>query len=125
MRVGAFDQEPQHDRHLAEQGGEADEGRIGYAEGDSYMFEQICHRRPIVDGVTSREMGVTLLNRLSVTDLSRQREQLVQAHVKYILLHRPRNGLYLWNKEIASAAQFRHTYRTVYDGPDLTALRVY
>jgi hypothetical protein len=98
---------------------------FGYAEGDSYMFEQLCHGRPIVDGITSREMGETLLNRLSVTDLSRQREQLAHAHVKYVLLHRPRNGLYVWNKEIASVAQFRQTYRTVYDGPDLTVLRVY
>jgi hypothetical protein len=98
---------------------------FGYAEGDSYMLEQLCHRRPIVDGITSREMGETLLYRLSVNDLSRQRAQLARAHVKYILLHRPKNGLYVWNKEIAPVAQFLKVYRTVYFGPDMTVLRVY
>jgi hypothetical protein len=98
---------------------------FGYAEGDSYMFEQVCHGRPIVDGITSREMGETLLYRLSVNNLSKQRRQLAQARVKYILLHRPRNGLYVWNKEIAPISQFLKAYRTAYDGPDMIVLRVY
>jgi hypothetical protein len=98
---------------------------FGYAEGDSYMFEQACHHRPIVDGITSREMGETLIYRLSVNDLAKQRGQLARAHVKYILLHRPNNDLYAWNREIAPVARFRKTYRAVYDGPDMIVLRVY
>ncbi|MGH6878712.1 MAG: hypothetical protein ACREHV_15225, partial [Rhizomicrobium sp.] len=97
----------------------------GYAEEDAYMLEQVYHRRPIVDGMTTRNMGNTLLDRLSLTDLSKQREQLAHAHVKYILLHRPKNGFYGWNKELAPRAQFLKTYRAVYDGPDMTVLRVY
>jgi hypothetical protein len=97
----------------------------GYAEEDSYMLEQVCHRRPIVDGMTSREMGTTLLYRLSLKDFSRQREELAQAHVKYILLHRPWRGLYAWNKEMPPMAKFLKSYRAVYDGPDMIVLRVY
>ncbi len=97
----------------------------GYEEGNSSMLEQVCHRRPIVDGSTSRDMAATLINRLSLKDLSRQRAQLAQAHVKYILLHRPGNGLYVWNKELPPVAQFLKSYRAVYHGPDMIVLRVY
>jgi hypothetical protein len=97
----------------------------GYAEEDSYMLEQVCHRRPIVDGMTTRDMGDTLLDRLALTDLPKQRQQLVGAHVKYILLHRPRSGLYRWNKEIAPLSRFLEIYRPVYEGPDMIVLRVY
>jgi hypothetical protein len=98
---------------------------FGYASQDSYMLEQLCHRRPIVDGVISREMGTSLLNRLSVTDLSRQRRQFLQARVKYLLLHKPANGLYHWNRELPPIAQFRKFYSVVYDGPDMMVLRTY
>jgi hypothetical protein len=97
----------------------------GYAEENAYMLEQVCHRRPIVDGMTTREMGETLLYRLQLTDIQKQRAQLARAHVKYILLHRPRNGLYRWNKEFAPVAQFLKFYRVVYSGPDMAVLRVY
>jgi hypothetical protein len=97
----------------------------GYAEENAYMLDQVCHHRPMVDGMTTRDMGNTLLFRLAITDLAKQRAQLARAHVKYILLHKPRNGLYVWNPELAKVAQFRKTYRTVYDGADVTVLRVY
>lgn len=98
---------------------------LRYDEEDSYMFEQVCHDRPIVDGRTSREMAETLLYRLSWTDLQKQQKQLAQAHVKYVLLHHPRNGLYEWNKQLEPAAAYTKNYRTVYDGWDMTVLRVY
>jgi hypothetical protein len=60
-----------------------------------------------------------------VTDLSRQRRQFVQARVKYLLLHKPANGLYHWNRELPPIAQFRKFYSVVYDGPDMMVLRTY
>lgn len=96
-----------------------------YAEEDTYMFEQVCHHRPMVDGMTSREMGDTLLNRLSLTDLPLQKRQLSRARVKYILIHRPRGGLYEWNRELPPISRFLSTYTPVYDGADITVLRVY
>jgi hypothetical protein len=98
---------------------------LGYVEEDTYMLEQVCHRRPIVAGMTTRQMQTTLVDRLAFANLSAQRRQLVQAHVKYILLHRPRNDLYRWNEELAPRAQFLKTYHVVYDGADMTVLRVY
>ncbi len=98
---------------------------FGYAEENAYMLEQVCHRRPMVGGMTTREMGTTLLYRLSLTNLTRLHEQLVQARVKYVLLHRPRNGLFRWNKEIAPLYQFLKSYRLVHEGPDMIVLRVY
>ena len=98
---------------------------FGYADADTYMFEQVCHRRPLVDGVISREMGTSLINRVSVTDLARQRQQLTQARVKYLLLHKSRNGLYHWNKELPPMAEFRKVYSIAYDGPDMLVLRTY
>ncbi|HEX4157724.1 MAG TPA: hypothetical protein VHY79_04550 [Rhizomicrobium sp.] len=97
----------------------------GYMEENAYMLEQVCHHLPIVDGMTTRDMGDTLLFRLSLKDLTRQRRQLTGAHVKYILLHRPRLGHYLWNGELAPVAQFLKTYRIVASGPDMVVLRVY
>jgi hypothetical protein len=70
-------------------------------------------------------MGDTLLFHLSLKDLDAQRRQLAAAHVKYILLHRPRAGRYRWNSELAPAAQFLKSYRTVASGPDMVVLRVY
>ncbi|MGH6878711.1 MAG: hypothetical protein ACREHV_15220 [Rhizomicrobium sp.] len=98
---------------------------FGYVNGDTYMFEQACHGRPIMGGTTSREMTTTLINRLPFDNLTWQREQLAQAHVKYILLHHPRNGLYQWSGKLPRVAQFLKTYRAVYSGPDMTVLRVY
>lgn len=98
---------------------------IGHIEENAYMLDQVCHRRPIVGGITTREMGTSLIYRLSLADLGKQREQLVQSHVKYILLHLSHDGLYNWNKELAPVAQFLMTYRTVYAGSDLVVLKVY
>lgn len=98
---------------------------LRYAEEDAYMFEQVCHHHPIVDGRTAREMSETLLYRLSWTDLPQQQKQLAQAHVKYLLLHRQRDGLYRWNKQLAPVSAYTKNYHIVYDGWDMTVLRVY
>jgi len=98
---------------------------FGYVEENSYMLGQVFAGRPMLGGVTAREMATTLVNHLSLQDLALQREQLTQAHVKYILLHRPAKGLYAWSKGLAPEAEFLRTYAKVYDGPDMTVLRVY
>jgi hypothetical protein len=96
---------------------------LGYQEDNFYLLEQACHGRPMVDGNTTREMATaTLVYRLSQTDISRQRVQLTQAHVKYVLLHhlRPNPAI-----PVPPVAELRQTYRVVYDGRDMTVLRVY
>jgi hypothetical protein len=98
---------------------------FGYVEENSYMLEQIHHGHPMLGGVTAREMATTLVNHLSLQDLARQREQLTQARVKYILLHHPAKGLYAWSKDLAPEAAFLRAYAKVYDGSDMTVVRVY
>jgi hypothetical protein len=98
---------------------------ISYADEDSYMLDQICDHRALVDGMISRETGTTLIDQLSLNDLARQKAQLRNGHVKYIVIHRPRNGLYSWNSWLPPVARFLQTYHEVYSGPDIVLLRVY
>src|SRR5207253_7253900 len=98
---------------------------FGNAEEDSYMLEQVYHGRPIVDGMTAREMTVSLLNGLAFADLDRQREQLARARVKYILVHHADGQLFEWDAELAPLREYRRIYPTVYSDQRLTILRVY
>ncbi len=98
---------------------------ISYADEDSYMLDQICHHQPLIDGMISRPMGETLIDRLSLTNPERQRQQLRQAHVKYLVIHKPRNGLYAWNGFLPPIARFLQTYRKDYNDSELIVLRVY
>ena len=96
---------------------------LGYREDNFYLLEQACHGRPMVDGNTTREMAMTtLVYRLSFTDIARQRAQLVQARVKYVLLHRLPPDPQIPAPPVAA---LRAAYRVVYDGPGMTVLRVY
>jgi hypothetical protein len=120
-----------------------------YFEGNFYMLGQVCHSRPIAQGNTSRDVVVSLRDRLESQDLQTQRRQLVAAKVKYIIIHRPNMELrfgwrledgpqvqypqtYLvnypwfeWRPEDGPQDQYPQTYPVVYDAPDLTVLRVY
>ncbi|HTT84232.1 MAG TPA: hypothetical protein VMF67_12175 [Rhizomicrobium sp.] len=106
---------------------------IGYVEENAYMLQQTCDGVAQMGGATTREMGQTLVNRLPLYDLRREKAELREAHVKYIIIHRPQNGLYgwgdsllyTWDNKLPSISQFLRTYRAVYDGPDLLVLRVY
>jgi hypothetical protein len=97
-------------------------GRIA---SDAYMLQQICHGRPIVQGETSRDVVVTLRDRLETQNLEAQRRQLSAAKIKYIVIS-PRTGdLFLWRGRDGQQADYSRTYPIVYSGPDLTILRVY
>ncbi len=60
----------------------------GYAEVDRYMMYQSFHKLPIVQGWASRKIGKSLIDRLDFADLNRQREQLLEAKVKYVVIHK-------------------------------------
>ncbi len=60
----------------------------GYAEVDRYMMYQSMHRLPIVQGWASRKIGKSLIDRLEFKDLNKQREQLIDAKVKYVVIHK-------------------------------------
>jgi hypothetical protein len=98
---------------------------IGYVEENTYMLQQTCHGRPMVGGVTTREMSVTLANRLFGMSAAALRDALREARVKYIILHTPKDGLYRWNDSLPSQAQLLRVFPGVYGSADMRILRTY
>jgi hypothetical protein len=97
----------------------------GYVNGNAAMMLSACHGKPIVMGEISRRMSRSLADRLVTDDMAAQRRQLADAHVKYIVLHRPQGELFRWNKADGAWAGYAQTYPIAQDGPDMTVLRVY
>ena len=100
----------------------------GYEEENFYMMQQAaCHNRPILHGVTSRNVVKSLRDRLETSDFEAQRRQLIDAKVKYIVLHSRGEAIdmrFAWPPEDGARSQYLLTYPIVYDSPDLTVLRV-
>jgi hypothetical protein len=97
----------------------------GYGNGNAYMALSACHGKAIVQGETSRQMGITLGNRLETADLKAQKRQLTQARVKYIVLHHPSGTLFGWNKADGNKPDYSRLYRVLQDGREMTVLQVY
>lgn len=97
----------------------------GYGNGNAYMTLSACHGKAIVQGETSRQMGVSLGNRLETTDLAAQKRQLTQARVKYVVLHHPEGALFGWNKADGNKPDYAHMYRVLHDEREMTVLQVY
>ncbi len=97
----------------------------GYGNGNAYMTLSACHGKAIVQGETSRQMGITLGNRLETADLTAQKQQLMQARVKYVVLHHPKGALFGWDRADGNKPDYTRTYRVLYDGREMTVLQVY
>lgn len=97
----------------------------GYMEGNAAMMLSACHGHAIVVGETSRKLGVTLADRLVTDDLAVQQRQLAAAHVKYIVLHHPQGGLFVWNKTDGRFTDYVRTYGHASADDDVVVLRVY
>jgi hypothetical protein len=91
------------------------------------MLQQACHGRPIVQGETSRNVVVTLRDRLETQNLQAQRHQLAAAKIKYIVISAPAptEDLFSWRPVDGQQADYSRNYPIVYSGPELTILRVY
>jgi hypothetical protein len=97
----------------------------GYGESNAAMLASVCHGKPIVQGETARRIGFTLGDRLEVKDLSLQRQQLMAAHVRYIVLHEPRKSLFRWTGKDGDITSYPRAYPLVQKSGSLTVLRVY
>ena len=97
----------------------------GYGEGNAAMMLAACHGHPIVAGETARQMGATLLDRLQTRDLTMQQRQLAAAQVGYVILHRPKNGLFRWSARDGVWNAYVHTYRMVDQDRAMVVLRVF
>jgi hypothetical protein len=97
-----------------------------YFAGNLYMFQQTCHGRPIAQGNTSRDVVVSLRDRLETQDFQAQQRQLATAKVKYIVINHQPMGIPLsWFPSDGPQDEYSSVYPIVYNGPDLTVLRVY
>lgn len=92
----------------------------GYQHSMRNMMEQTIHRIPIVDGAATRKIGKTLEDRLAYDDLDRQRQQLSQAMVKYIVIHLPLQS----DTPVDVSAYMAH-YELVSIDEECVILRVY
>ena len=101
----------------------------GYSEEDFYMMQQAaCHRRPILQGMTSRNVVDTLRDALESVDIKEQQRQLVSSKVKYIVLHSHFDAIglrFIWSESDGQLDQYLHSYPSIYDSPSLKILRVY
>src|SRR5262249_26076205 len=62
--------------------------------GNFYMLQQAaCHSRPIAQGVTARDVVVSLRDYLESHDLPAQQRQLTASKIKYIVIHNPSMGI--------------------------------
>jgi hypothetical protein len=97
-----------------------------YVPGQYFMLQQACHGRAIAQGNTSRDIAVSLRDRLETRDLALQRRQLAAARVKYIVINREAEALQFgWFPEDGQKDEYFATYPVIYDGPDLAILKVY
>jgi len=101
------------------------QGLFLYTEANAYMLQQACHNRPIVQGNLARNVVMTLRDRLETRDLEVQRNQLIEAEVKYIVITKPAGDLYPWSADDAPSGQYLNTYAVIYDASDIVVLRVY
>ena len=98
---------------------------FNYAAADWAMFGQTCHGRPIVQFNLSRVLRPSLVTRLEQHDMARQKQQLLQARVKYIILIPQRPGTILRDPVDARSAPYFATYRVLARQPMFAILEVY
>ncbi len=92
----------------------------GYVPVERYMMYQSLHGIPIVQGWISRKLERTLIDRLELNDLLIQKQQLTDARVKYVVLHK----MYLPAPDLNPPAYDR-TYVKVFDDPQNAVYQVY
>lgn len=92
----------------------------GYVEVDTYMMYQTIHRLPIVQGWVSRKIGTSLIDHLEFVDLERQKLQLSEAKVRYIVVHKR----FLPRRRV-DPDRYKDHYPVLYDDPQTTVFQVY
>lgn len=98
---------------------------FNYSAANWAMFGQTCHRRPIVQFNISRVLKESLVARLERHDMAQQKQQLLQARVKYIILIPQRTGSILLDPVDARSAPYFATYQILARQPKFAILKVY
>ena len=98
---------------------------FNYVAADWAMFGQTCHGRPIVQFSLSRVLRPSLSAHLEQHDMALQRQQLLQARVKYIIVIPQQRGTILHDPVDARSSPYFATYRVVARQPTFAILEVY
>jgi hypothetical protein len=92
----------------------------GWEASSRYMMYQDLHGFPIVQGCLARKTNQTLLDRLNLSDLAEQKHQLVEAKVKYVILHKE----YLPSPSV-NPGSYDQVYARIYDDSSNSVYQVY
>ena len=92
----------------------------GYDRVNRYMMYQSMHGLPIVQGWFSRKIDSTLIDSLDLRDLGHQKQQLNNARVRYVILHK----IYLPNDSLDEAA-YQRAYKKEYEDSESIVYQVY
>jgi hypothetical protein len=96
----------------------------GVYNSERYMMYQTLHGLPIVQGVLSRKISESLIDRLNVNDPLLIKPQLEQSRVKYIVLHKD-----LFSTpdvpETINLDDYREAYQSIYEDQRALVLQVY
>lgn len=95
-----------------------------------YMVYATFHGRPIVQGALPRQVGQSLKDRLEHKDLARQKRQLEEGRVKYVVIHKSFMRVYdrkrtYGEPNVADLDAYLRTYTKVYEDEEQLLLRVY
>ena len=92
----------------------------GYGEVDRYMMYQSFHKLPIVQGWASRKLSKSLIDTLEFVDLAKQKRQLADAKVRYIVIHK----MLLPRKEVDPQVYAQY-YQRSYEDDQTIVFKVY
>lgn len=93
---------------------------VEYEQVCRYMMYQTFHGFPIVEGAATRKIGKSLIDRLEFKDLPRQRQQLIDGRVKYVVIHKQ-----LPSSEPLDSEPYRRTYTPIFEDDENLVLEVY
>ena len=98
---------------------------LNYVAADWAMFSQTCHGRPIVQFNLSRVLRPSLVTHLELQDMARQRQQLLQARVKYIVVIPQQRGTIMHDPVDTRSAPYFAAYHVVARQPAFAILKVF
>ncbi len=87
-----------------------------------YMVYQTHHNIPIAGGYLARKLNISLVDYLSPDDLNKQKEELTEKRVKYIVLHKNFFDPAYLNKAVEP---YISTYNRIYEDHNNILLKVY
>ena len=87
----------------------------------AYMMYQTMHEIPIVQGLVPRKVGTSLINDLEFEDIEKRKQQLIDSHVKYIVLHKE-----LLGAQTATAIRYHEqAFENIYSDAGQVVFQVY